>query len=69
MKLQRLKQILSEDKKWLSSYVNKASDRNVKDALNLMKKSKDMSDEDFGKENARINRRNTMIKKALPKVK
>jgi hypothetical protein len=69
MKLQRLKRILSEDKKWLSSYVNKASDKNLKDTLNMMRKSKDMSDDEFSRENARINRRNARIQKALPKVK
>lgn len=69
MKLQRLKRILSEDKKWLSSYVNKASDKNVKDAVNMMKRSKDMSDDEFSRENARINRRTARIQKTLPKVK
>lgn len=69
MTLQRLKRILSEDKKWLSSYVNKASNKNVDDALNLMKKSKDMSDDEFDRENARIKRRSARIQKALPKIK
>jgi hypothetical protein len=69
MNLQRLKTILSEDykKKWASSYVQKASSRNLDDTINLMKKSKDLSDEEYKQKLLKINRRNSRVKKLLPK--
>lgn len=70
-KLERLKRALAINeisKETMSSYMMKASDRNATDAVNLVKKGKKMTNNEFSNTNNKILKRDKTIRKVLSKL-
>ena len=69
-----MKKKVSEDqidevsKKTMSSYMMKASDKNVKDTVDLFKKGKNMSNNEYSDADAKLKRRDSAIRKVISKL-
>jgi hypothetical protein len=55
-------------KSTMSSYMMKASDKNVKDAVDLVKKGRDMSNSEYSDADRKIKKRDSSIKKVISKL-
>lgn len=72
--LNRLKNALGEEnlneisKDTMSSYMMKASDKNVKDAVDLVKKGKKMSNTEYADADQKIKKRDKNIRKVISKL-
>lgn len=72
--LNRLKEALSKEtleeisKDTMSSYMMKASDKNVKDAVDLVKKGRKMSNSEYSDADQKIKKRDKNIRKVISKL-
>jgi len=55
-------------KETMSSYMTKASGKNVEDALNLLKKGEKMSNDEYAAATAKIKKRDSTIRKVISKL-